>query len=357
MLTPLCQVGAWSQSSKSLKVVDEMRLVEISAGEREVCPSGGLSSFDPPQHLLKAEHAAERFGRESDGFLEQGDESLRTQAKLRCHLRDGALLVSDLERGQRERDSRMRCLLTGQARQEEAFEDAHPFVVCLGRLQLFAQVKGGCSEDAGKINDLVGQLGGRQRQKRAHTARLEADVQGRDQSGRIKDAELGMGTAQHAAMKALELIGLLWVRDPKPLMSQINHQGYPTIRKATLFRLERCLSFREVESLNRGRKGRRREKAVDRQDDPPIDAGSSRYLCTMAVPTCEERTTSRESVREIFGRKHVHVLVYHVTDGAEAQELFGPGAGAVLSPSGDCGTQRINHSVFGMVLGMNRRGR
>jgi hypothetical protein len=40
----------------------------------------------------------------------------------------------------------------------------------------------------------------------------------------------------------------------------------------------------------------------------------------MVVPTCEERTTSRESVREIFGRKHVHVLVYHVTDGAEAQE-------------------------------------
>ncbi len=61
----------------------------------------------------------------------------------------------------------------------------------------------------------------------------------------------------------------------------------------------------------------------------------------MVVPTCEERTTSRESVREIFGRKHVHVLVYHVPDGAEAQELFGPGAGAVLRPSGDCGTQRI----------------
>jgi hypothetical protein len=251
----------------------------------------------------------------------------------------------------------MRCLLPGQARQKEAFEDAHPFVVCLGRLQLLAQVKGSCSEDAGKINDLVGQLGGRHRQKGAHTAGLEADVQGRDQGGRIEDAELGMGTAEHAAMKALELIGLLPVRDPKHLMSQINHQGHPTIRKATLFRLERCLFFSEVESLNRGRKGRRREKAVDRQDEPPIDAGSSRYLCTMVVPTCEERTTSRESVREIFGRKHVHVLVYHVTDGAEAQELFGLGAGAVLRPSGDCGTQRINQSVFGMALNMNRRGR
>jgi len=123
----------------------------------------------------------------------------------------------------------------------------------------------------------------------------------------------------HAAMKALELIGMLSVRDPKHLMSQINHQGHSTIRKAALFRLERCLSFREAERLNRGRKGRRKGKVVDRQDEPPIDAGSSRHLCTMAAPTCEERTTSRESVREIFGRKHVHVSVYHVTDGAEAQ--------------------------------------
>jgi hypothetical protein len=47
-----------------------------------------------------------------------------------------------------------------------------------------------------------------------------------------------MGTAEHAALKALELIGLLWVSDPKHLWSQIDHQGHPTIRKAALFRLE-----------------------------------------------------------------------------------------------------------------------
>src|SRR5258706_14513834 len=120
MLTPLCHISGWSQSGKSLKVVDEMRLVEISVVQRQVCPPDGLPSLDPPQHLLKAQHTAEHFGRESDGFLEQRDKALRTQAKLRSHLRDGALLVSGLERGQREHDSRMRCLLPGQARQEEA---------------------------------------------------------------------------------------------------------------------------------------------------------------------------------------------------------------------------------------------
>jgi hypothetical protein len=79
------------------KVVDEMRLVEIPAGELEVCPPGGLPSGGPAQRLLKAKQAAKHFWRESDGFLEQLDEALRVQAQLRSHLRDGALLVSGLE--------------------------------------------------------------------------------------------------------------------------------------------------------------------------------------------------------------------------------------------------------------------
>src|SRR5215469_4419816 len=191
-------------------------------------------------------------------------------------------------------------------RQEEVLEDAHPVVFCLSCLQLLAQVKGGCAKDAGKINDLVGHFSGRHRQKRASTAWLEADVNGRDQRGRIEEGELCMGTAEHAAMKALELIGILSVSDPKHLMSQIDHQGYPSVRKAALFRMECCLSFREAERLNRGRKGRRGEKAVDGQDQPPIAAYSSRHPCTMVVPTRGERTTSRESTREVCGRKNVH---------------------------------------------------
>src|SRR5215469_14507722 len=105
-----------------------------------------------------------------------------------------------------------------------------------------------------------------------------------------------MGTAEHAAMKALELIGILSVRDPKHLMSQIDHQGHPPIGKAALFRMECCLTLREAESFHIGRKRRRREKAVDSQDQPPIDADSSRHPCTMVVPTCKERTTSQELI-------------------------------------------------------------
>lgn len=232
MLPPLRQVGAGSQSSKRLKVVNEMGLIEIAAVQREVCPPGGLPSCGPPQHLLKAQHTAEHFRRESDGFLKQGDEALGAQAKLCGHLRDGAPLFLGLERDQRERDSGMRCLLPGEACQEEAFEDAHPVVVRLGRLQLLAQVKGGGSEDAGKIHDLVGQLGGRHRQKEARAAWLEADAQGRDHGGRIEDTELRKGTGEHTAMKTLKLVGMLKVGHPKGVMAQIDHHRHLASGKA-----------------------------------------------------------------------------------------------------------------------------
>lgn len=92
MFTPLRQVDARTHPSKRLKVVDEMCLVEIPAGECQVCPLDGRPFWGPSQRLLKALQAAEHFRRESDRFLEQGDETFRAQAKVCGHLRDGAPL-------------------------------------------------------------------------------------------------------------------------------------------------------------------------------------------------------------------------------------------------------------------------
>jgi hypothetical protein len=70
MFTPLRQVDARTHPSKRLKVVDEMRLIEIPAGERQVCPLDGLPFLGLSQRLLKAQQAAEHFRRQSDSFLE-----------------------------------------------------------------------------------------------------------------------------------------------------------------------------------------------------------------------------------------------------------------------------------------------
>ena len=92
--TALCQVGLRGEARKRLEVVDEMCLVEVPAGECEICPGDSLPVFDQTQHFLKAKHAAKHFRREPYGFLKQVDEALRTHAKLCRHLRDGAPLVA-----------------------------------------------------------------------------------------------------------------------------------------------------------------------------------------------------------------------------------------------------------------------
>jgi hypothetical protein len=132
-----------------------MGLVEIAGVQRKIRPPDRLPCGGPLHYFLKAPDPAERFRSESDGFLKQGDKALGAHAQLCDHLRDGASLVPILERGQRESDSRMECLLPASARSKEAFEDANPLVVCRGRLQLFPQVTGGSAEDARKIHDLV----------------------------------------------------------------------------------------------------------------------------------------------------------------------------------------------------------
>src|SRR5258708_34553319 len=101
------------------------------------------------------------------------DEALGTQAKLCGHLRDGARRSPALELCKRESDGRMPRLLPGCTCQEESFEDAHQGFWRLGRLQLLAQADGGRSPERRKINDLVGQFGGRHWQKRARAAGLK----------------------------------------------------------------------------------------------------------------------------------------------------------------------------------------
>ena len=61
MLTALRQIGTGSQSSKRLEVVDEMRLVEVATGEREIGPGSWLPVFDQTQHFLKAKHSAKHL--------------------------------------------------------------------------------------------------------------------------------------------------------------------------------------------------------------------------------------------------------------------------------------------------------
>ena len=51
---------------KCAEIVDEMRLVVVSAVERDLRPINGTAALDDVQYLLKASHAAEKLWRQPD---------------------------------------------------------------------------------------------------------------------------------------------------------------------------------------------------------------------------------------------------------------------------------------------------
>src|SRR5712664_3445846 len=51
---------------KCAEIVDEMRLVVVSAVERDLRPINGAAALDDVQHFLKAPHAAEKLWRQPD---------------------------------------------------------------------------------------------------------------------------------------------------------------------------------------------------------------------------------------------------------------------------------------------------
>src|ERR1700723_147304 len=86
------------------EIVDEMRLIEVSAIQRDVGPLHRLAAFHAPQCLLETADAAKHLGGESGAIPKSLDESFRTKANMFRHTRYSAQLRLRHEPAQRESD-------------------------------------------------------------------------------------------------------------------------------------------------------------------------------------------------------------------------------------------------------------
>ncbi len=64
------QVRSRIDAGKLLEIVDEVRLVEVTAAQGNVDPVSLTSVMDDAQHLLKTTDAAEQFGGQPDFLAE-----------------------------------------------------------------------------------------------------------------------------------------------------------------------------------------------------------------------------------------------------------------------------------------------
>src|ERR1051326_4297770 len=106
MLATQGQIDRWGQTSKRLEIVDEMRLVEIAAGQRQLGPSDGRVAFQQAQDLLKAAHAAKLLRRQAHRLAEDLNKACLAQADALCHCRDAWQVRGALELLKRIADGR-----------------------------------------------------------------------------------------------------------------------------------------------------------------------------------------------------------------------------------------------------------
>ena len=85
-------VGRRTDARERAEIVDEMRLIEIAAGESNFGPIDELAvACYMPQDFLETLHAAEKLGRQTDLLGEELDEAPFAQPDLRAHAGDGAI--------------------------------------------------------------------------------------------------------------------------------------------------------------------------------------------------------------------------------------------------------------------------
>jgi hypothetical protein len=76
------KISGWAEAGEVLKVVNHVRLVVVTAGERGIGPVDDLRTMQERHGALKAANAAERFGRETHLLAEQSDEAAYRSRQL-----------------------------------------------------------------------------------------------------------------------------------------------------------------------------------------------------------------------------------------------------------------------------------
>src|SRR6267142_5133903 len=74
VFTLLPEIGGWAKSRKTPELVDEMRLIVIATGERDIYPLVRRTTPDLAKHFLKTLQAAKLLRRQSDLVTEHLNE-------------------------------------------------------------------------------------------------------------------------------------------------------------------------------------------------------------------------------------------------------------------------------------------
>ncbi len=196
---PGAEVRGGAEAGERPEVVDEMRLVVVAAGERDVRPVDVRRRRERAQDLLEAPHAAIELRREADLGREDLDESPRAEADAVRDVADrahrGGVHGSERVRHRRVADRR-----SAEPREQRGFEDAEPGARRRRLLQALLQGARVRAPDGVQGHALVVQLVGRHpSQERKRATRPEVHAQQRRPIGRLDHEGLRLRATEDRA--------------------------------------------------------------------------------------------------------------------------------------------------------------
>ena len=115
------------------------------------------------------------------------------------------------------------------------------------------------------------QLASGQPEKRGSSTGLEVDSHDRRLAGRIDHGTLRMRPADQTAAKAVELVVILPVVDPKEIFAKVDDQLHRAIWKPAFLRVGQMVAFVQPELLHKSGQWHRWDVgAIDGQGSPPV---------------------------------------------------------------------------------------
>ena len=102
MRRPVREVGGRIDAGECAEIVNEMRLIEVAAIQRDVSPFDALAAFHAVQRPVEAPDTAKHFGRESSLIAKHLNEALGAETDLFAHRRHGCHVRSGHEAAERE---------------------------------------------------------------------------------------------------------------------------------------------------------------------------------------------------------------------------------------------------------------
>jgi hypothetical protein len=176
----MTQVSRGTHTRERIEVMDQVRLIKVTAGNRNVGPVDLLCGVHRLEDMVETHDALKPFRRHADLMAEETNEATRAKAAFIDHVCNRHRMGRPLKLHNGVLDGRMGLTRRSKAFEQEPFEDSEPRLAPVFRKQLITQIVRRLADKQVERNNEIFQSPRRRREENKPLSRLEASGDHRD---------------------------------------------------------------------------------------------------------------------------------------------------------------------------------